>query len=88
MLTSGFLPVSLGLRVLAMYGFKLWALIFMLAAGAVALTLAMVRPRFPHSHFPLLTTSHGQWSIIKFGDPGILSAPGMPGCHTARTRPA
>ncbi|KAJ7234546.1 hypothetical protein C8J57DRAFT_1574760 [Mycena rebaudengoi] len=68
-LQESLVDTTLGLRVLAMYGFDPRVLVPMLIISAISVAL-------------------GLWTFIKFGDPGMLTAPALhlTGCNTALPR--
>ncbi|KAJ6542879.1 hypothetical protein B0H19DRAFT_1172288 [Mycena capillaripes] len=68
-LQESFVDITLGLRVLAMYGFNPRVLVPMLIISAISVALSL-------------------WTFIKFGDPGMLTAPALnlTGCNTALPR--
>ncbi|KAJ7910988.1 hypothetical protein B0H13DRAFT_2328751 [Mycena leptocephala] len=68
-LQEALVDTTLGLRVLAMYGFDRRVLVPMLIISAISVAL-------------------GLWTFIKFGEPGMLTAPALnlTGCDTALPR--
>ncbi|KAF7373921.1 hypothetical protein MSAN_00604500 [Mycena sanguinolenta] len=68
-LQESLVDITLGLRVLAMYGFDRRVLVSMLIISAISVGL-------------------GLWTFIKFGHPGMLTAPALNlnGCDTALPR--